>query len=220
MKTLIVYQSNYGQTKKIAAKIEAELTLLKKTDDELDILELSKHQSLEKVNYPIDRVIVGTPVYTSRFPKQIMKWMRINSELLKSTEVNFFTVSLNVADPNPSARKADDDLLLKLCEQSSLTPRFVASFAGSLEYTKYGFIIKFIMKRISRKAGGPTDTSKNHEMTNWKVVSDFASAINKNDVRSEFYFQNRFLSELNPQLNDSRYQTRVKDILSGRPVCN
>lgn len=48
-----------------------------------------------------------------------------------------------------------------------------ASFAGALLYQNYHPLLRWIMKRIARKAGGGTDTSRNYEYTDWGEVEAF-----------------------------------------------
>ncbi len=45
--------------------------------------------------------------------------------------------------------------------------------AGALAYTQYGFVKKFVLKQIAKRAGGSTDTSCDHEYTDWPAVDRF-----------------------------------------------
>ena len=38
---------------------------------------------------------------------------------------------------------------------------------------RYNFLIRFVMKRIARKAGAPTDTSRDYEFTDWSTLDAF-----------------------------------------------
>jgi menaquinone-dependent protoporphyrinogen oxidase len=49
--------------------------------------------------------------------------------------------------------------------------------AGSLAYTQYSFFTRFIMKRIARRQGAPTDTSRDYEFTNWDDVARLAENV-------------------------------------------
>jgi menaquinone-dependent protoporphyrinogen oxidase len=44
---------------------------------------------------------------------------------------------------------------------------------GAMAYTKYGPLLRWIMKQIAKRNGGPTDTSRDHEMTDWVQVERF-----------------------------------------------
>ena len=52
-------------------------------------------------------------------------------------------------------------------------PKSTKAVAGALLYSKYNFLLRWIMKRISRQAGGTTDTSKDHEYTDWAALDRF-----------------------------------------------
>lgn len=46
-------------------------------------------------------------------------------------------------------------------------PSQIAAVAGALMYSKYDFVTRFIMRLIAKKAGGPVDTSRDYEFTDW-----------------------------------------------------
>ena len=43
-----------------------------------------------------------------------------------------------------------------------------------MKYREYNFLIRYIMKRIMHGQGLSTDTSRDHEYTDWQAVSKFA----------------------------------------------
>ena len=49
--------------------------------------------------------------------------------------------------------------------------------AGRLAYTQYGLLMRFIMKRIARQHGAPTDTTRDYEFTNWDEVARLADTV-------------------------------------------
>ena len=48
--------------------------------------------------------------------------------------------------------------------------------AGALAYSQYNFLVKLVMKGIARRAGAPTDTSRDYEFTDWPAVDAFVLA--------------------------------------------
>jgi menaquinone-dependent protoporphyrinogen oxidase len=56
-------------------------------------------------------------------------------------------------------------------------PEWVQPVAGALRYTKYNFIIRQVMRMISKRAGGSTDTSHDHEYTDWVGLERFAEKM-------------------------------------------
>ena len=49
--------------------------------------------------------------------------------------------------------------------------------AGALAYSKYNIFVRFIMKRIARRAGAPTDASRDYEFTNWPALDRFVEGL-------------------------------------------
>jgi menaquinone-dependent protoporphyrinogen oxidase len=60
-------------------------------------------------------------------------------------------------------------------QETGWRPARVLPVAGALAYSQYNFIVRFVMKRIARKAGAPTDTSRDYEFTDWATLDRFIS---------------------------------------------
>ena len=52
------------------------------------------------------------------------------------------------------------------------TPWRVSCVAGRLAYTRYSFITRWFMRRIAGKEGASTDTSRDHELTDWTALTE------------------------------------------------
>jgi menaquinone-dependent protoporphyrinogen oxidase len=170
-KIAIVYATKFGQTEKIARYMEDKL---QQRGFSTQLLNASEKEPLSP---EVDGVVYGGPVYSGKFPKRLIQWVRSNRASLDRIPTALFTVSLNAADKRPEARAADRMLIRKLIEQSGFAPGLTASFAGALKYRDYFWPIRLIMRRISRSAGGDTDTSKNYEYTSWPKVDSFLSSF-------------------------------------------
>ena len=46
-----------------------------------------------------------------------------------------------------------------------------------MAYTRYRPLLRWMMKRLSARAGRPTDTSRDHELTDWSQVRRFVVAV-------------------------------------------
>ena len=62
----------------------------------------------------------------------------------------------------------------ELVRNTGWQPKSAATFAGALSYTKYGWLTRLVMKLIARAAHHATDTSRDHEYTDWNQVDRFA----------------------------------------------
>ncbi len=166
-KVAIVIASRYGQTRKIAERMAKRLEVAGRASG---IYNVEKEApNLEDC----DGCIIGAPVYAEKFPSKLLNWTRSRVDQLNKMQTGLYTVSLNSADAHKEARVADRHLIETFLSSTGLKPNHSASLAGSLNYPKYNFLLKWIMKRISSKHGGPTDTGREYELTDWKEVDEF-----------------------------------------------
>lgn len=183
----IVYWTEYGQTAKIAERLKVELG----QKCQVDLFNLAKDDAPASTN-GYDGVIVGSPVYIGKFNEKVIVWAKENAAALNATRSAFFSVSLNAADKREKARFDDNRLLQEFLAATGMKPQYVASFIGTVWYREYGFFKKILMKKICTEAGGPTDTSQNHELTDWDKVVAFSRAFLEGDSASWFATEVRF----------------------------
>ena len=56
-------------------------------------------------------------------------------------------------------------------------PKSLAVFAGKIDYPKYNFIDKHMIRFIMWMTKGPTDTKNTYEFTDWSKVDSFAVKV-------------------------------------------
>ena len=56
-------------------------------------------------------------------------------------------------------------------------PKKIGVFAGKIDYPKYGFFDKHIIRFIMWLTGGPTDIKQTYVFTNWKKIDDFCKEL-------------------------------------------
>ena len=62
-------------------------------------------------------------------------------------------------------------------EDTRWRPAHIKPVAGALLYSKYNPLVRFIMKRIAKEAGGATDTSRDYEYTDWVGLDRFVDEL-------------------------------------------
>lgn len=172
-KILIVYGTAHGQTQKIARAIARELRTL---DHEVSLHDSRDiNESISPIRY--DFVALGGSVQARDFQKPLKKWIHAHAHGLKQVPTAFFSVCLGILQKDEKVQKEEKEIVEHLFEETGWYPSLWTIFAGALPYTKYKWLTKFIMRRISKKAGGDTDTSRDYEYTDWEDVRDFAREI-------------------------------------------
>jgi menaquinone-dependent protoporphyrinogen oxidase len=166
---LIAYASSYGQTRKIAGALAADLRR------HGHVVELAA--ALTSPPPPVqdyDAVILGSSVQFGTHARPIIDYIMANRVELQKTPSYFFSVSMSTA----GAHALDPQgYLEKLFSATRWRPREAIAIAGGLPYRQYGFVLRMTMKLISRYNGHATDTSRDHEYTDWTQVKRFAAGI-------------------------------------------
>jgi menaquinone-dependent protoporphyrinogen oxidase len=126
---------------------------------------------------------VVASVHAGHHEPELVQFVRAHRAELEGLNASFLSLTLSQAGAQdaaaPSEKRdaaaADAQRMIDVfVEDTGWRPTYALPVAGALVYSKYNFFIKFVMKRIARKAGGPTDTSRDYEFTDWAAVDRFA----------------------------------------------
>lgn len=121
--------------------------------------------------------IVGASLHAGRHQDVATAFVRVHRDDLNARASAFFSVSLSAASRNAAERIAAERLARGFAREAGWEPQIIACIAGRLAYTRYGWLKRLVMKRVARKEGGPTDTSRDHELTDWPMVKQLANAM-------------------------------------------
>jgi menaquinone-dependent protoporphyrinogen oxidase len=169
---LIAFASHHGQTRKVAVRLGEHLRTL---GHDVDLANLADGLTETPSPEDYDVVVLGSRIEISRPAPSLGAYVRDHRAALGEIPTVLFTVSMSAVStdkgPDPQG------YLAKICTDLGWTPSLRKAIAGGLKYREYGFFTRFIMKMISRSAGRTTDTSKNHEFTDWEGVRQFAGEI-------------------------------------------
>jgi menaquinone-dependent protoporphyrinogen oxidase len=64
-------------------------------------------------------------------------------------------------------------MLNRFFRETNWHPDHVKAVAGALLYTRYNVLTRFVMKYIAKETGGSTDTTRDHEYTDWENLDRF-----------------------------------------------
>ncbi|HEU5175176.1 MAG TPA: flavodoxin domain-containing protein [Gemmatimonadaceae bacterium] len=170
---LIVYGTTYGQTAKIARYISDvlrsggfEVRLLNADVVPADFT-LSNH----------DAVIVGASVHFHHHQHSVERFVRAHRDTLNAMPSAFFSVSGAAAGAEEPDREDASGLLNAFLNRVGWQPAETAIFGGAIAYTRYKPWTRLMMRALSHRYGGPTDTSHDYEATDWLQVRRFADEV-------------------------------------------
>jgi menaquinone-dependent protoporphyrinogen oxidase len=162
---LIVYGTTDGHTAKIARYLAEQLRG-----------EAAQASSAPDPT-PYDGVIVAASVHIGDFQKSVRKWVAAHAKALEARPSAFLAVCLGVLQPEPQVRRDLERIVERFLARTGWRPAETKLVAGAVLYTRYGWLKRWVMKRIAAKAGGSTDTSRDHEYTDWAGLAEFARSF-------------------------------------------
>lgn len=173
MNILIVYCTHDGQTEKIAHFLAGQMRAHQRAVEVVNAARPAPEFSVSQY----DAVIIGAPVRMGKYPRAVIDFVRTHRARLEKVPSAFFSVCMAAANPNEAKRRAAENWPERLFKDTGWRPRLAATFAGALRYTRYNWFIRWLMKRIAKFEGASTDTSQDHEYTDWESVSRFAKTV-------------------------------------------
>ena len=119
-------------------------------------------------------VIVAASVHGGRYQRAVRRWVQQNRDALAGRPTAFVSVCLGVLQWQPEVQREVNATVERFLMATGWRPTRATSIAGALAYSKYGWLKRWIMRRIAEKAGGATDTSRDYEYTDWQALRAFA----------------------------------------------
>jgi menaquinone-dependent protoporphyrinogen oxidase len=181
MRALIVYATRQGLTRRIAMRLADDLVA---RSIPVDVFDADTPRQIDWSRY--FSVCLAASVHLGHHEKEMIAFVRAHTGELERLQAAFISVSLSEAtaeDPHKSdverQRAAADvqKMIDDFVQETGWQPARTLPVAGALAYSKYNMFVRFLMKRIARKAGAPTDTSHDYEFTNWQLVDEFATEL-------------------------------------------
>ena len=165
---LIVFGTTHGQTAKVA---DALAHTLRGRAATVDVFEASRMTCLPD---EYDGFIVAASVHAGHYQKCVRSWVRSHAAILNGKPTAFVSVSLSALQEDPETRRKLQAIVNRFTGEAGWKPAVVKQVAGALLYTRYNWFVRWAMKRIVRKAGGDTDTTRDYEYTDWADLRSFA----------------------------------------------
>lgn len=171
VRMLILYSTVDGHTRRICERI-GELCAAR--DNAVTLCAVDEAPSLERAGF--DKIVIGASIRYGKHRKNVYAFIRRHRDLLDATPNAFFTVNI-VARKAHKNRPETNPYLQKFLRQTGWRPHLAEVFAGKLDYPKYGWIDRQMIRLIMKITGGPTDPATVIDYTDWSAVDDLAVRI-------------------------------------------
>jgi len=167
----ILWSSTEGQTRRIVQVMEQEL---RKGGHRLETINADAPPRGWIVS-KADAVLVAASVHRGQYSAGLRKQLKLQSARLSKLPSLFITVCLSAA--RPETEQEAEGYAAKLLAEIGWQPTRSACLGGALRYPEYPLLKRWMMKRIAKQQGLPTDTSKVHEFTDWERVRSLAAEM-------------------------------------------
>ncbi|MDA7697525.1 menaquinone-dependent protoporphyrinogen IX dehydrogenase [Gammaproteobacteria bacterium] len=169
--TLIIYSTTDGQTLEICKKIFSKLNV----SESSNIIHISKAEGLDLNQF--DKIIIGASIRYGKHKPELYEFIKKNITCLEAKENAFFSVNVVARKPEKNTPETNP-YMQKFLELSPWSPKKLAVFAGKIDYPKYKFIDKHMIRLIMWITNGPTDVKNTYEFTDWNGVDEFSKQLN------------------------------------------
>ena len=178
----IVYATHEGHTQRIAEHVAATVRAHGRAADVLEAARVEEP-------FPTDRyavVLLASPVHVGKHDRGMVEFVKRHRTELERLPAAFLSVSLSEAGVEDATRPAElraqaaEDVhaaLETFTTETGWRPPRVKPVAGALLYTRYGALVRFVMRLIARKSGAPIDTTRDYVFTDWEALDRFVGEV-------------------------------------------
>jgi menaquinone-dependent protoporphyrinogen oxidase len=173
MKLSIIYATTEGHTRTIAEFLRNEAEKKGYTTALFD----ATVEPPSPEGY--DLAVIAASVHAGKFQTSIEHYVRDHHKTLNAGKSIFLPVSLTAATDEPETWKELNQQTEDFLIATGWSPTLIEHTAGALLYTKYDFFKRMLMRVISKRSGGDTDSSKDFIYTDWDKLKELVGKFEK-----------------------------------------
>jgi menaquinone-dependent protoporphyrinogen oxidase len=170
---IIIYSTTDGHTLEICQCLQQ---VVEKQNNQVALVSISDTSAIDLSSF--DKIVIGASIRYGKHNVKVYDFIKINSQILDTKPNAFFSVNVVARKPE-KCTPATNPYLIKFLRQISWKPRYLAVFAGKIDYKRYRFFDRFMIRFIMWMTKGPTDPNTNIDFTDWNQVKDFGRIISE-----------------------------------------
>lgn len=171
-RTLIAYSTVDGHTLKISTRLKE---VLDRKGQSVTLAEINDEFRIDP--RPHDQIVVGASIRYGKYRPALFRFIESHRETLESRPSAFFSVNLVARKDGKNTPRTNPYICKTFKRNTSWIPEEMAVFAGKVDYSRYGFWDRQIIRFIMLLTHGPTDRTACIEYTDWQAVEAFAERL-------------------------------------------
>ena len=170
---LILYSSTDGHTLEICQRLKS---LNEQAQHEVSLVSINESAEVELRSF--DKIVIGASIRYGKHNPLVAEFIRQNQRLLESRPSAFFSVNVVARKPEKSLPETNP-YLQKFLRKISWRPEHLAVFAGKIDYPRYHFFDRQMIRFIMWMTDGPTQRDAVIDFTDWQKVDEFGRVIDR-----------------------------------------
>ena len=168
---LIIYSTTDGHTLEICQRLQR---LIEQQGHQVTLTSVDVAPDMQLESF--DKIVIGASIRYGKHHKQVYDFIKSNEQILDSKPNAFFSVNVVARKPEKNQPETNP-YLQKFLRQITWQPKQLAVFAGKIDYQRYRFRDRQMIRLIMWITKGPTDPETVIEFTDWKQVETFAQLL-------------------------------------------
>ncbi|MCX7153113.1 MAG: menaquinone-dependent protoporphyrinogen IX dehydrogenase [Proteobacteria bacterium] len=168
---LILYSTTDGHTREICERLQS---VVEGQGHQVTLASVTAHPVPDLQDF--QRIIIGASIRYGKHSPQLIEFINRNAGILNARPSAFFSVSVAARKPKNS-RPETNAYMQAFLRKVSWRPAQLAVFAGKIDYPRYGFFDRLMIRLIMLVTGGPTDPQAVVDFTDWNQVEAFGRTI-------------------------------------------
>ena len=182
MRAAVLYATREGQAERVANHVATDLRRRRIEAQVINVRDVKG--TIDWRAY--DQAYVVASVHTGHHEKEMIAFVRRFKDELTERHAPFLSLTLSQAGAElltntlVQRQTAHGDALQMISDfmkETGWHPARILPVAGALNYSRYNFLMKWIMKRIAHKAGFDGPATRDYEFTNWPAVDRFVNEL-------------------------------------------
>lgn len=168
---LIIYSTTDGHTLKICRRLQQ---VIEQQAHRVKLTSIDDVQDTDLMRF--DKIVIGASIRYGKHRPQVYDFIKRNEKVLASKPSAFFSVNVVARKPGKN-RPETNPYMMQFQKKISWQPKELAVFAGKIDYQKYSFWDRQVIRLIMWITKGPTHPEAVVEFTNWEEVEAFGRRV-------------------------------------------
>lgn len=170
---LIAYSTVDGHTREICESLQRSLA---GDGHSVALASLSGAEPPDPGDF--DKIVIGASIRYGKHRQEVFDFIRLHRAALDERTSAFFCVNAVARKPGKDTPEGNP-YMAKFLRKSGWRPPLLAVFAGKIDYAKYGFVDRNVIRFIMWLTHGPTGRNDCVDFTDWGKVEAFAERVSE-----------------------------------------